>query len=75
MKQSESDYFIWSADDENSKQMIMQHPLISRSLPVYTHEFEGNGIGVSGENIVLRISNNERFLLPENPDDQTDGSA
>jgi UDP-N-acetylmuramoyl-L-alanine---L-glutamate ligase len=68
LKQSVNDYFIWSADDENSRQMIMQNPLISRSLPVYAHDFEGNGIGVSGENIVLRISNNERFLLPGKPD-------
>lgn len=74
LKQSENDYFIWSDDDENSRKMIMENPVISRSLPVHTHEFEGNGIGVSGENIVLRISNNERFLLPEKPETKLKGA-
>ncbi|MFH1120373.1 MAG: UDP-N-acetylmuramoyl-L-alanine--D-glutamate ligase [Bacteroidota bacterium] len=66
LKQSESDYFIWTADDNNTRHLLLKNKLSSRALPVYQGEFDGNGIGISGENIVLRIFNNERILLSSN---------
>ena len=64
LKQSEGDFFIWNADDQNIQQLSRQQMLISKNLPVYQGEFEGNGIGVSGANIVLRNMANERILIP-----------
>jgi UDP-N-acetylmuramoylalanine--D-glutamate ligase len=64
IKQSENDYFIWTSSDINTQALLKQHSLKSRMLPVYRSTFEGDGIGFSGENIVLRLKSGERILIP-----------
>jgi UDP-N-acetylmuramoyl-L-alanine---L-glutamate ligase len=66
LKQSENDYFIWTSGDINTRKLLKQHSLRSRLLPVYRSVFEGDGIGFSGENIVLRLKSGERILTPIN---------
>jgi len=74
LKQSENDWFIWTSDDVNTRRLLEQHKLKSRQLPVYQTDFEGNGIGFSGENRVLRVSGNERILLPADPGSMLKGA-
>ncbi len=64
LKQSESDYFIYTAADENTRLLMKQHSLRSRLVPVYPAEFTGNGVGISGPDVVLRIGSAERALIP-----------
>ncbi len=64
LKQSEADYFIFTAADENTSALLKQHALRSRLLPVYPSAFSGNGIGNSGPDVVLRMGSAERALLP-----------
>lgn len=66
LKQSENDYFIWTAGDSNIQKLLAQHKLRSRILPVYRSSFTGNGVGISGDNLILRIDSGERKLTPAN---------
>ncbi|MBK6346429.1 MAG: UDP-N-acetylmuramoyl-L-alanine--D-glutamate ligase [Bacteroidales bacterium] len=74
LKQTENDWFIWTSTDENTRLLLNQNKLKSRRLPVYLGNFEGNGIGISGDNIVLRVAGNERILMPTNPESMLKGT-
>ncbi len=73
LKQSESDYFIWTAGDANTCKLLDQHHLNSKSLPVYRSTFDGNGIGFSGDNLVIRMGSGERILIPKNTKTKLEG--
>ncbi|MHC1775744.1 MAG: UDP-N-acetylmuramoyl-L-alanine--D-glutamate ligase [Lentimicrobium sp.] len=73
LKQSESDYFIWTAEDVNTRRLLDQHHLNCKNLPVYLSPFKGNGIGFSGDNVVIRIGSGERILFPVNTKTKLEG--
>jgi len=73
LKQAENNYFIWTAGDLITTELLKQHKIFSKNLPVFSKVFEGDGIGVSGDNIVLRIENAERILIPASPKTRLEG--
>ncbi len=73
LKQSESDYFIWAAGDINIQKLLAQHTLRSRILPVYRVSFKGNGVGISGDNLILRVGPGERIVAPVNSETKLRG--
>lgn len=73
MKQKQHDFFIYTSEDENIVKRLKDHRPASRLIPLQHSSFTENGIGLSGENIVLRIGENERILLPDHPETQLPG--
>ncbi|NTW23852.1 MAG: UDP-N-acetylmuramoyl-L-alanine--D-glutamate ligase [Lentimicrobium sp.] len=74
LKQSENDYFLWTAFDANTMELLSRNKLISRNLPVFNEAFKGDGIGVSGSNIVLKTDDEERVLIPVLPETKLKGT-
>lgn len=74
LKQSVDDYFLWTAFDTNTRKLLSRNKLISINLPVFNKTFEGAGIGVSGNNIVLKIHNEARILAPALPETKLRGT-
>lgn len=72
-KQQLNDVFIYNAGDENILKWLQHQRPQSRLLPFQPSVFEGNGIGISGANIVLRLGENERVLLPAKPETRLPG--
>jgi len=74
LKQQPNDAFIYTAADENIEALLQTQTLKSRMLPIHKSDFEGNGIGPSGKNIVLRLAGNEKNLIPAHPETILTGS-
>ncbi|WP_378182481.1 UDP-N-acetylmuramoyl-L-alanine--D-glutamate ligase [Aquimarina sp. SS2-1] len=63
MNQTESDYFIYDADDEVIADYIEKHPVRSKLLPFSLKKKVRNGAYLEGDNIKITIDNNE-FTMP-----------
>jgi len=72
-KQQVNDLFIFTAGDENIIKRLQQQRPESILLPLQPAVFEGNGIGISGDNLVLRIGEHERIVLPALPESRLPG--
>lgn len=73
LKQEKNDAFIFHAADMNIAELMHANQPQSRLFPLYNNEFSKNGIGISGNHIILRYADNERILLPSEPETKLPG--
>lgn len=61
--QTEEDFFIYDADDENITEWLKKNPVRSQKLPFSLEKKVENGAYIENENIVVNI-NNTQFTMP-----------
>lgn len=73
IKQQQNDAFIFAKDDENITRLLLNRQPQSQWIPFQNSAFTGNGIGLSGNRIVLRLGEKEEVLLPAQPETRLPG--
>lgn len=62
--QDSNDYFIYPHDDENINALITNHVSKGEKLPVFQDEFNGSGIGIKDNEVIIKTSNSTIKVLP-----------